>query len=122
VTHIPHAEPESQLESETGVFKQEVPSVRLSVESGTERVPQDGRFYVLRGDVVIQSFRSKTHALKAYRDLRDQLLQGRGRESASLRGKEALIREIRDAQFRDFKGGTGQPRAKLRVGGRRGHR
>lgn len=104
------------------MFKQEVPSIGLSVESETERVPRDGRFYVLQDGAVTDSFTSKAQALKAYRQLRDKLLEAASTETRSQRVREALQREIQDAQFRDFRGETGRPRTKLRVGGRRGHR
>jgi hypothetical protein len=60
------------------MFKQEVSKVGLSIEKGTDVVPDDGRFYVLlRGESVFSSSSQKA-ALAHYRQLRDQLMSEAG--------------------------------------------
>jgi hypothetical protein len=55
-------------------YRQAVPALRLSLERGTEGVPDDGRFHVLRDGEVVYTSESQREALLLYRDLRDRLL------------------------------------------------
>jgi hypothetical protein len=60
-------------------FKQEMPSLQLSVECGTPAVPNDGRFHVLlKGDVRYSSA-SQRSALEFYKRERDRLFGLHGR-------------------------------------------
>ena len=55
-------------------YRQAVPALHLSLERGTEDVPDDGRFHVVRDGAVLYSSESQRDALRHYRDLRDRLL------------------------------------------------
>jgi hypothetical protein len=46
----------------------------LSLGRGTEDVPDDGRFHVVRDGVVVYASDSEKDALREYRQLRDRLL------------------------------------------------
>lgn len=76
-----------------GPFKQAISSIGLSVESGTEAVPNDGAFYVLLGGEVLFQSKSKARALAAYRERRDELLTPEHR-TAEANPAEALRREM----------------------------
>lgn len=106
------------------MFRQEVRSVGLSIERGTETVPDDGFYHViLLGEIVFRS-RSQARALEEYRKQRDRLL-GAGataklkidavealrrqrllRDLDALRG-EARLSKRKKALKRGGKGGTG---------------
>ncbi len=60
------------------MFKQEVPTVGLSIEQGTDSVPDDGRFHVVVDGQVVFSSRRRSAALAHYRSLRDELLRNAG--------------------------------------------
>ena len=56
------------FESTSVRYRQGLPGIDLYIERGTDRVPADGRFYiVLRGETV-GSFRSLRAALRRYRE------------------------------------------------------
>jgi len=81
------------------MFKQQVTAIGLSVEQGTNSVPDDGRFYVvLKGELVFSS-RSKSAALTHYRGLRDGLLKDAGIDQKAPDPEETRRRE---RQFYDF--------------------
>ena len=42
----------------------------LAIEEGTDRVPHDGRYYVLDGDHVQKSFKSLRKALALYAEMK----------------------------------------------------
>ncbi len=48
-------------------YRQTIPELELSIERGTNRVPEDGRFYVLRNGEVLGAFRSFKKALELYK-------------------------------------------------------
>ncbi len=50
----------------SGLFKQSVPAIGLSLERGTDRTPTKGMFYVFLGDEVKGEFRNKKRALDLY--------------------------------------------------------
>ncbi|MDP2731359.1 MAG: hypothetical protein Q8O55_12920 [Dehalococcoidales bacterium] len=55
------------------VYKQVHPRANLSIERFTERVPADGKYYLIKGDEVIESFRSLKLAQERYRSLVDKM-------------------------------------------------
>lgn len=78
------------------MFRQEIPSLRLSVEKGTENVPDDGKYYVIVAREIVFKSASKAAALKAYEKHRVVLLEARGGEPVgepSVDPAEALRRE-----------------------------
>ena len=60
--------------SEPRPYRQAVPTLHLSLERGTDDVPDDGRFHVLRDGAVVYTSESQADALRQYRELRDRLL------------------------------------------------
>lgn len=53
----------------SGLFKQSVPAIRLSLERATNRTPKNGMFYVFLGDEIKGEFRNKKQALDLYTSL-----------------------------------------------------
>ena len=53
----------------TGRYRQSILAIGLSLERSTERVPNDGYFYVLLKSEIKGRFRTKASALAAYRAL-----------------------------------------------------
>ncbi len=53
----------------SGLFKQCVPAIGLSLERATSRTPRNGMFYVFLGDEAKGEFRNKKHALDLYTSL-----------------------------------------------------
>lgn len=50
-------------------MKQYVPGLGISLERGTDEVPNDGRYHVTRNGEVVASFRSQSAALRRYKEL-----------------------------------------------------
>ena len=48
----------ASMRGHTGSYRHFIPQLNLSIERGTARVPSDGRFYLIRDGVIIDSFRS----------------------------------------------------------------
>ena len=53
----------------TGIYKQYIPDLQLSIERGTDAVPDDGRFYVLRAGKVLKGFGSLKKAQELYKGI-----------------------------------------------------
>jgi hypothetical protein len=81
------------------MFKQEVPTVGLSIEQGTDSVPDDGRFHVVAGGRIVFSSARKLAALAYYRSMRDDLLRDAGIAQTAPDPEETRRRE---RQFYDF--------------------
>ncbi len=64
---------------------------RLSVEKGTENVPDDGRFHVLADGEIVLSTRVEAAAMAEFEDLRDQRNADRDRRLQELRGENAYV-------------------------------
>jgi hypothetical protein len=89
------------------MFKQEVPSIGLSIEKDTDAVPHDGRFHLmLKGDLIYSSA-AKSTALARYRELRESLLAEAGFQPVAPDPGEALRRERR---FFDLQAVTSESR------------
>ena len=56
-------------EAQSQYYKQGIPCSGVSLERGTSRVPNDGRFYLLVNDEVREQFRTLGQAQVAYRAL-----------------------------------------------------
>lgn len=48
-------------------YKREIPDLALSVERATEKVPNDGLFYLLKKGRVLESFRTEEGAVMKFR-------------------------------------------------------
>ena len=81
------------------MFKQEVPTIGLSVEQGTASVPDDGRFHVVAGGQIVFSSGQKAAALAHYRSLRNDLVRNAGIARTAPDPQETRRRE---RQFYDF--------------------
>jgi hypothetical protein len=81
------------------MFKQELPTIGLSIEQGTDSVPDDGRYYVVVGGDVVFSSKARSAALGRYRSLRDSLLRKSGIKQKAPDPEETRRRE---RQFYDF--------------------
>ncbi len=103
------------------MFRQGVPELGLSIESGTENVPDDGSYHVVHHGRVVFSSASKVKALREYQRRRDELMGGIDRGSPTIDYGELLRRERALADVQSMRGGKGA-KPKLRVPGRRGHR
>jgi hypothetical protein len=102
-------------------FRQAVERIGLSIERGTESVPNDERFHVLLGGQVVYSAASKAKALAEYKRRRDTLLSEAEVEPQTRDPREALRRERAERELRAMRSDS-NVREKLRVPGRRGHR
>jgi hypothetical protein len=81
------------------MFKQEVPTIGLSIEQGTGSVPDDGRYHVVVGGDVVFSSKARSTALGRYRSLRDNLLRKAGIERKVADPEQTRRRE---RQFYEF--------------------
>lgn len=54
-------------------YKRSHTGAGVSLESETERVPEDGRFHLLRGDEIISSFKTLRSGTTAYLKLVEEL-------------------------------------------------
>ena len=53
----------------TDTYRQYIPDLQLSIERGTDAVPKDGKFYVIREDRVLGSFRSLKQAQELFKGI-----------------------------------------------------
>ncbi|SRR6266536_3400242 len=102
-------------------YRQAVERIGLSIERGTEAVPNDGRFYVLLNGQIVYTSVSKASALTDYRKRRDALLAEVELGPQIRDPQEALQRQRVEDELRAIRS-SGKVRDKLRVPGRRGHR
>ncbi len=77
------------------IYRQGIPAIGLSIEQGTEGVPDDGQFHVvLNGEAVFVS-RSQKAATARYRALKDELMPLKeGNAANAVDVGQALRREI----------------------------
>lgn len=95
------------------MFKQEVPSVGLSLEQGTSAVPADGRYHLILDGTIIFSTASEKEALKAYREKREELFEERGRpEAPKPTVEERLEREKRHRDIQALRAESFERRTK----------
>ena len=50
-------------------YRHFIPQISLSIERYTDRVPKDGKYYILKGDHCVTSFRSIKKAEEKFRQL-----------------------------------------------------
>ena len=103
------------------MFKQGVSRVGLSIEMGTEAVPNDGQYHVLLDGRVVFNSSSKAKALREYLKRRDALIATTNHGAPVIDYEELLRRERALADAKSVRG-TKPAKTKLRVPGRRGHR
>jgi hypothetical protein len=104
------------------VLRQGVPELGISLEQGTERVPDDGRYYVLVGAVVVFCSTSKSKALTEYRKHRDPLLEEKGHSKSQTAPPELLRRRLAEFEADRFLAASyGERKRKgMRKGGKAG--
>jgi hypothetical protein len=68
-----HEAQEEEADTLASVFRQSVPRLALSIEMGTDSVPDDGRYHVLLDGKRVYASAQKNLALSKYRDLREEL-------------------------------------------------
>ena len=100
-------------------YRQAVPALGLSLERGTEDVPDDGRSHVVMHGAVVYTSVSEKDALQEYRRLRDHLLPPTSR---SVDVRKILEKEVAEQEARRFLADSSRSkRAKaLRKGGKGG--
>ncbi len=105
--------------SEQRPYLQAVPSLGLSVQYGTESVPDDGRFHVVMAGAIVFAADSEKDALREYRRLRDRLLPPRIR---SVDVRKILEREAAEQEARRFLADSSRAKRTkaLRKGGKGG--
>jgi hypothetical protein len=81
------------------MFKQELSAIGLSIEQGTNSVPDDDRYHIVVAGEIVFSSKAKSAALSYYRSLRDEFLQKAGIEPKIPNPEETRRRE---RQFYDF--------------------
>jgi hypothetical protein len=96
-------------------FKQELPRIGLSLEKGTQDVPDDGRYYVLVDGEIKFSSSSKKKASDHYLVLRDALLKesGRSLELAEVDPEETRRREREHYQMQAVRSESFERRMRL---------
>jgi hypothetical protein len=81
------------------MFKQQVPTIGLSLEQGTGAVPDDGRFHILIEGEIVFSCKARSTALSRYRELRDGLLS---ESDVEQRVPDPAETRRREREFYDF--------------------
>jgi hypothetical protein len=77
------------------VFKQEVPTLKLSVEQGTTNVPADGQYHVLQTGALLFSSKSKKNAVAVYEQRKTALFELHGRPERPKFDREQWLIEQR---------------------------
>lgn len=54
-------------------YKRELPELELSIERGTENVPSDGLFYLVRHGKITGDFPTERLALKRYKEILEEI-------------------------------------------------
>lgn len=90
-------------------YRQVFPSAELSVERATDRVPNDGWYYVIQRDQVRGKFKAKYEALSLYRSLLSRTWRPSMRSSESSAGKDAVIGAFMD-ELEWYWGGGHKPK------------
>jgi len=86
----------------TTPYRQELPALELSLERGTEHVPDDGAWYLLRAGQQIGRFRSLSAAREAWQDIVDE--SGWQPPPRDVDHKAALAREQKERWARNRAG------------------
>ena len=80
------------------MFRQRIPDLDLSIEMGTDAVPDDGQYHVMLNQDLVFSSGSQVKALSRYRELRDELT--RGRSSGKTPHPAEILRKLKaDAEI-----------------------
>jgi hypothetical protein len=104
------------------VLRQGIPGLGISIEQGTEAVPDDGRFYVIVDSAIVFGSSSRARALTEYRNRRESLLVTQGSLAASVRPQGVLRRARADSEASAFLAASyGERKRKgMRKGGKAG--
>ena len=109
------------------MYRQQVPELGLSMEKGTDAVPDDGRYHVLLDGEVLHSSLSERSAIRFYMDKKEQLFEDRGGKPRPKRltpeerlAKERAHRDIQALRMQSFERRASGARKKGGRGGRGG--
>jgi hypothetical protein len=109
------------------MYRQQVPELGLSIEMGTDAVPDDGRYYVLLNGEIIYSSLNERQASRAYTDKKNQLFEQIGGKPEPKRltpeqrlEKERANRDIQAMRMESFDRRASGARKKGGRGGRGG--
>lgn len=104
------------------MFKQSIPRIGLSMESGTEAAPEDGQYHLILQGRVVFSSASEKEAKVEYERRKRELLGNAPSQRPPSNVAEALRREIAAREATAFLGQSArQKRARaFKRGGRRG--
>jgi hypothetical protein len=103
------------------MFKIQAIGVDVSVQRHTDKVPSDGRYYLIKEGEVVKSFRVKGHAIKAFRALLEELGYEPPSKNEKVDSEEILRAEIDDIEF--YRSATYWSRShEYRDGGKLRHR
>lgn len=57
------------MKSEGGYYKHYIPDINLSIEKGTDKVPSDGKYHIVRDGHIIDSFKFRMQAEGKFKKL-----------------------------------------------------
>jgi hypothetical protein len=57
------------MKIQNGYYKHYIPDIELSIERGTDQIPNDGKFYIISKRHVIDSFKTRKQAEEKFRQL-----------------------------------------------------
>jgi hypothetical protein len=55
------------------MYRQTIPGYNVSIEEGTENVPKDGRYYVLKDNQIVGKFTNLKRAREKYLQLLEEI-------------------------------------------------
>jgi len=109
------------------MYRQHVPELGLSIEMGTDAVPDDGLYYVLHKGEVIYSSPNEKRASRYYMEKKKQLFRERGGQPEPRRltpeqrlEKERAYRDIQAMRVESFERRATNARKRGGRGGRGG--
>ena len=92
------------------VYSERIPALGISLEQGTDDVPDDDRYHIVLDGAVVASFSNEKRALTEYRIRRDLLIEERGYSSGfePLPPEEVLRRERVDSELLSLRAAASQ--------------
>jgi hypothetical protein len=57
------------MKNESGYYKHYIPDIKLSIEKGTDKVPNDGKYYIVSDGHIIDAFKSRKQAEEKFKQL-----------------------------------------------------
>lgn len=88
------------------MYREGIPAIGVSLEQGTEDVPDDGKYYIVIDGAIVASFSSEKRAQTEYRSRRDALVAelGYSPDFQPLPPEEVLRRERVDRELSAMQG------------------